>query len=121
MHPQILLPTQINDNSKTIIDNMFSNLAEPLIENVASGNVTFSIFDLLPQFFFLPDFFSNNYTYDRNAKVYDWSRFNTNSFLDDFNLTNWNSVMGIEKSDDLSFSNYLSKVNSLIMSHLPKN
>ena len=29
--------------------------------------------------------------------------------------------MGIEKSDDLSFSNYLSKVNSLIMSHLPKN
>ena len=121
MHPQILLPTQINDNSKTIIDNMFSNLAEPLIENVASGNVTFSIFDLLPQFFFLPDFFSNNHTYDRNAKVYDWSRFNKNSFLDDFNLTNWNSVMGIEKSDDLSFSNYLSKVNSLIMSHLPKN
>ena len=36
---------------------IFSNLAEPLIENVASGKVTFSISNLLPQFLFLPDFF----------------------------------------------------------------
>ena len=36
---------------------MFSNIAEPLIKNVATGNITFSISDLLPQFFFLPVFF----------------------------------------------------------------
>ena len=47
-------------NSKTIIDNIFSSIAEPLIKNVATGNITFSISDHLPQFFFfLPDFFSN--------------------------------------------------------------
>ena len=57
LHPQIILPTRISGNSKAIIDNMFSNIAEPLIKNIASGNITFSISDHLPQFFFLPDFF----------------------------------------------------------------
>ena len=71
LHPQILLPTRISDNSKTIIDNMFSNIAEPRIKNVATGNITFSISDHFPQFFFFPDFFSNNYTYKKNAEVYD--------------------------------------------------
>ena len=75
-HPQILLPTRISGCSKIIIDNISSNIAEPLIKNVATGNITFSISDHLPQFFFLPDFFSNNYTYKKNAEVYDWSRFN---------------------------------------------
>ena len=42
LHPQILLSTQINGNSKTIIDTMFSNIAEPLIKNVARGD-NFSI------------------------------------------------------------------------------
>ena len=57
LHPQILLPTQISGSSKTITDNMFSHIAEPLIKNVATGNITFSISDHLPQFFFLPYFF----------------------------------------------------------------
>ena len=119
LHPQILL-TQVSGNSKTIIDNMFSNIAEPLIKNVATDNITFAICDRLPQFFFLPDVFSNNYMYKRNAEVYDWSRFNENSFLDDFNITNGNSVMEIKKNDvNVSFNSSLSKVNSLIMSHVP--
>ena len=58
LHPQIILPTWISGNRKAIIDNMFSNIAEPLIKNIASGNITFSISDHLLQFFFLPDFFS---------------------------------------------------------------
>ena len=57
LHPPILLPTRISGNSKTIIDNMLSNIIEPLIKNVATGNITFSISDHLPQFFFLPNFF----------------------------------------------------------------
>ena len=30
---------------------MFFNIAEPLIKNVATGDITFSISDHLPQFF----------------------------------------------------------------------
>ena len=68
-------------NSKTIIDNLFSNIAEPLIKNVATGNITFSISDNLPQFFNLTDFFSYNYTYKRNAEVYDWAGLIRTHFL----------------------------------------
>ena len=51
---------------------------------------------------------------------YDWSRFNENLFLYDFNLTNWNSVMEVEKNNvNISFNNYLPRVNSLVMSHVP--
>ena len=66
------------------------------------------------------DFFPNNYSYKNNVEVHDWSRFNKNSYLDGFSITNWNPVMGIEKNYvNISFNNYLSKVNSLIMSHVP--
>ena len=120
IYPQIVSPTWISGNSKTIIDNMFSNIAEPLIKNVTTGNITFSMSDHLPQFSFLLGLFSNYYTYKRNAEVYDQSRFNKNSFLDDFNLTDQNSIMEIEKNDvSISFNNSLSKVKSLIMSHAP--
>ena len=99
---------------------MSSNTAEPLTKNVGTGNITFSISDHLPQFFFLPGFFSNNYTYRRNDEAYDWSRFNENSFSEDFNFKDWNSVMEIEKNDvNIYLNNYLSKVKSLIMSYVP--
>ena len=57
LHPQIPLPTWISGNSKTVIDNMFSSIREPVIKSVATGNITFSISDNLPPFPFLPDFF----------------------------------------------------------------
>ena len=57
LYPQIVLLTWISGNSKNIIDNMFSNIAEPPIKNVAKGNITFSISDHPLQIFFLPDFF----------------------------------------------------------------
>ena len=63
LHLQILLPIWISGNSKTIIDTMFSNITGPLMKNVTAGNITLSISDHLPQFFFLPDFLSNNYIY----------------------------------------------------------
>ena len=85
IYSQIILPTWISGNSKTIIGSMFSNIAELLIKSISEGNVTFSTFDdHLPQLFFFPEFFLNNYTYKKNAEVYDWSRFNKNLFLNIF-------------------------------------
>ena len=101
----------MSGNSKTIIDHMFSNIAEPLIKNVATGNIIFSISNHLPQFFFLSEFLSNNYTNKRNAEVYNWSSFNKTWFLDS-SITNWNSVVEIEKNNvNISFHNYLSNKN----------
>ena len=92
LHSQIPLATRRSGTSKPIIDNIFSNISEPLTENFATGNITFSIFEYtFSLFFFLLDFCSNsnsNSCYKKNSEVYDWNRFNKNLFLDDFNKTN---------------------------------
>ena len=60
LQPQILLPTRISNNSKTLIDNIFCNIPNPLVKSAMSGNISSSISDHLPQFFILPEFFSNS-------------------------------------------------------------
>ena len=60
LQPQILLPTRISNNSKTLIDNSFCNIPNPLVKSAMSGNISSSISDHLPQFFILSEFFSNS-------------------------------------------------------------
>ena len=66
--------------------------------------------------FLLPEFFFNDSSYKKQTSY----KFNENSFLYDFSNTNWNFVMEIDKNDCyyISFSNYLYKVNSIVMSHV---
>ena len=50
--PHIIHPTRITINTKTLIDNIFSN--DPNFTQGVSGNFTFSISDHLPQFLLMP-------------------------------------------------------------------
>ena len=81
LHPQILLPTQISSNSKTIIDNMFSNITQPLKVILLQVILLLVYLITFHSFSFNSIFFSNNNTYMRNAELYDWNRFNKNSFF----------------------------------------
>ena len=54
--PHIVQPTRMRNNSKTLIDNINSNVITP---NNISGNLTATISDHLPQFLIAPDIFSN--------------------------------------------------------------
>ena len=49
--PYILQPTRITSHSKTLIDNIFSNI---ISHEMISGNITATISDHLPQFLFAP-------------------------------------------------------------------
>ena len=60
LQPEILLPTRISNNSKTLIDNIFCNIPNSLVKRAISGNISSSISDHLPQFFILPEFFSKS-------------------------------------------------------------
>ena len=51
LQPQILLPTRIFNNSKTLINNTFCNIPSPLVKSAMSGNISSSISNYLPQFF----------------------------------------------------------------------
>ena len=48
---------------------MFSNIVEPLIKNVATGNIILYLITFNGQFFFWPDFFSNNYSYKKKIII----------------------------------------------------
>ena len=54
--PYILQPTRLTSQSKTLIDNIFSNIISP---EVISGNLTLTISDHLPQFMIVPNVFCN--------------------------------------------------------------
>ena len=82
----IFLPTKISKTS-TLIDNIFSNSTS--LEEIESGNVTSTFLDHLPQFIFLPDFFSKIRVTESNILRLDWKSFESSKFISDFNQINW--------------------------------
>ena len=85
--PQVLLPTRVTEQSKTLIDNIFSS---PTESGTISGNVVcHSISDHLPQFCLFPslnlDEILNNCPYFRK----DWSKFKEVDFILEFLDINW--------------------------------
>ena len=54
--PYILQPTRLTSHSKTLIDNILSNI---ISAEAISGNSTSTISDHLPQFMIVPNVFSN--------------------------------------------------------------
>ena len=72
LQPQILLPTRISNNSKTLIYNILCNIPNPLVKSAMSRNISSSILDHLPQFFILPEFISKSPPTEYNIISYDW-------------------------------------------------
>ena len=85
-----------------------------------SGNIPSSISDHLPQFYTLPEFFSNSPPTKYNIISHDWEKFNNQSFLEGFEKINWNQVLQLNQDNvNITFENYLNTVNTLINSHAP--
>ena len=55
--PYIIQPTRVTSSSKTITDNIFSNI---ISTDIISGNLTATISDHLPQFLIAPEIFRNS-------------------------------------------------------------
>ena len=79
--PYILQPTRFTSYSKTLIDNIFSNV---ISHEVTSGNITATISDHLPQFVFVPNVFSNPSCQKSNIYERDWSKFVQQNFVLDY-------------------------------------
>ena len=113
--PQIMLPTRITDNSKTLIDNIFLDSCRFL---PISGNLTYHISDHLPQFMLLKNTKINSVkenTYKRN-----WKMFDQENFIMDFLAINWDDILKTnECNTDLSFDIFYSKINELLDKYVP--
>ena len=67
--PYILLPTRLTIHSKTLINNIFSNV---LSCEAISGNIIATISDHLPQFLCAPNVLSNPLCNNSNILERDW-------------------------------------------------
>ena len=115
--PYILQPTRLTSHSKTLIDNIFSNI---LSSEIISGNLTATISDHPPQFLFAPNILSNP-SYNRsNIFERDWSKFNKENFILDYFEKNWSDVLQLDQQNvDLSIESFLNNMNSILGSTAP--
>ena len=115
--PHIAQPTRIRNNSKTLIDNIYSNVITP---NKISGNITTTISDHLPQFLIVPDIFSNPPSTKLNIFERDWSKFDQENFVLDYLSVDWENLIKSNCGNvDQSFVSFLFKFNSILDMHAP--
>ena len=111
--PHIIHPTRITPNSKTLIDNIFSN--SPNFSEGIPGNVTLSISDHLAQFLLIPMNLVYVPLYKRDTKTSD----RENVLLDLLDI-DWSSVIKVEREDpNYSFNLYENTLNTLIDKYIP--
>ena len=115
--PHIIHPTRITPHTKTLIDNIFSNL--PNFSQGKSGNITLSISDHLAQFLIIPletgDIIPQKDYYKRDTKNFD-----RENFLLDLLSIDWDEVLKLELQDpNISFSEYYTAINTLIDKYMP--
>ena len=90
--PYILQPTRLASHSKSLIDNIFSNI---LSSEIISGNLNATVSDHPPQFLFAPNILSSPSCKKSNIFEKHWSKFNKNFILDYFDK-NWSDVLQLD-------------------------
>ena len=108
--PYILQPTRITSHSKTLIDNIFSNV---LSFEAISGNITATISDHLTQFLFAPNVLSNPLCNKSNVLERDWSKFDKENFILDYFDKIWSEILHLDQHNvNLSMDSYLDHMNA---------
>ena len=115
--PHIIHPTRITPHSKTLIDNIFSNVAN--FSQGRSGNLTISLSDHLAQFLVIP--LDKCFTPPKISKFKrDTKNFDRENFFLDLLSIDWKEVIEIDKRDpNHSFMQYFTTINSLIDQYMP--
>ena len=117
--PHITIPTRITPTSKTLIDNIYSNIED--FKNGFSGNLTLSISDHLAQFLIIP--FCNSKQIPKNHNLYkrDLTNFDRENFLLDLLDTDWDVTLSLERKDpNFSLDSLYQLVNNLTDKYMPQ-
>ena len=115
--PHIILPTRITPHSKTLIDNIFSNV--PHFNEGVSGNLTIALSDHLAQFLII-----TMDTVFKPPKIEKYKRdtknFDRENFLLDLLEIDWLERIQLEKDDpNISFQLFYQTIDSLINKYMP--
>ena len=109
--PNITLPTRVTQNSKTLIDNIYSS---PVKFNKISGNLISGI----PQFLLLDKHLSLS---TPEKVVRDWKNFDRTNFTMDFISSDWDQLLDLDnKNPDNSFNSFITTLEGLLDAYAPK-
>ena len=113
--PNITKPTRITSHSKTLIDNIFSNIPEQLL---FSGNLTTPISDHLIQCAF---FQAKTKQDTSNLKPKrDFRNFNDDQFQHEYSLIDWEKILQTNPDNiNDTLDAFLNTLNNLIDKHAP--
>ena len=116
--PVITLPTKVNRDNNTLIDNIFTN---HLHSDTKSGNLEINLSDgHLPSFLIMPKQNQNHQPKKHNIYTRSSKTFIKEDFIPDYNNINWVEVVDINRNDlNFSMENFLSKFNELLDTHMP--
>ena len=92
--PTITIPTKINRDSSTIIDNIFTNHIHP---DMKSGNFMLGISDHLASFLIIPRAKQNHPPNKQHLFCRSMKHFDKTNFLLDYLDIDWNAVLESEK------------------------
>ena len=114
--PLILQPTRITSHSKTLIDNIFTNITE---KSVKLGNITCSISDHLAQFAIL-QVQTPNQTHNETELKRDFTKFNKNDFTLDFLQVDMEAHLKIRNNNaDYSMTQLLNITEAILDKRAP--
>ena len=84
--PHINQPTRISTTSKTLLNNIFSNIRTP---SSISGNLTTPVSDHLSPFLIVPDVFVNFSQPKSNRDKKYWTNFDQENFILEYLAVDW--------------------------------
>ena len=113
--PLILKPTRITSHSKTLIDNVFTNILD---KKVTAGNLITTIADHLPQFAIFEEkckFYKSVPKFKHNFK-----KFTQEKFILDVLEVDWDKEIDVQKNGVNKFTEKLTHIlNKIILKHAP--
>ena len=110
--PYIIHPSRVSENSSTLIDNIFANISD---SETVSGNILTQITDHFPQFLILKH---AGISYkDLQYYQHDFSRFNADDLLNDFNNLDLAFLNDNSLDVDAEFNRFLSILDELVKTH----
>ena len=116
--PTISLPTKLNTNHDTLIDNIFTNQYNP---DMSSGNFTLQLSDHLASFLIAPKGNTQYLPKKHNITKRDMKNFNQDVFLTEINKINWDDILQCEKEDtNHSFNSFYDTIEQVLDRNMPK-
>ena len=115
--PYIIQPSRHTSHSRTLIDNIFSNV---ISKDIIFGNIAATASDHLPQLLISPNAFADPSSNKSNVFERDWSQFDQETFVLNYFDIDRPNILKLDEIDiDSATNSFLDTINSVLNKYAP--